>query len=719
MNPTNRRMLIALLLLIFVPLSYYGTHPVDLDVLQAFNQLLLPDLPLSLGNLVNALLDLLPLALLAGVSGGLGRVIISWILNRGQSGHSDWTRAERLALDGMVGLGLMSSLALLVGLSGQFNRIALWGSVVLVALVTWRGVWGWLRDGVTMLRAARFTDKSALLVALFVIAMLGLALLHALIPPVAFDAINYHLVGPARYLEAGAVQAHADNHFLGFPQGVEILYGVAISLFGRDTAAAPIHWWFGVLALLAIGGLITRYLNTSAAWWTVALTMTAWSLWLLFGWPYVDLAMVAYGAGVLIVAARYQAWDGINPVPTTSADHQSPSIPPRLSTIDYRLLTILGLLLGLAVGVKYTTAGLALALGVWLLFNVGRSETTWTQRLSQWLRAGLLIGGVAALTFLPWALKGALLYQNPVYPFLFGGLNWDSLRSTTFSTAGQGLLSTGNLGQLIALPLAATIQGIEKTEGFGFTIGPWVLVLPLLLLVSWNWLDSRAKSLARLGLTFALPALLFWMGMAATSGIGVQTRLALFGLPAAVVLSGVALYGLGRIPSKRLPIQGIAHAIIGLTLVFTLLGALQETGRDAVLPWLTGQLDREAMLDRGLGIYAAMQRELATLPAGSQVRFLYESKSYHCPATITCVPDILFDYWVRPIRQGLTTQAVIESWRAAGDDYVLVFQVGYDFWKTDPRFLTENARFPEVVQLLGTPLWSDPVGAYQLYRLPA
>jgi len=234
---------------------------------------------------------------------------------------------------------LLSSLALLVGLSGQFNRVALWGGVALVAVLTWRGLLGWLRDAAALLRTIRYTEKSTLLVAIFVVLMLALALIHALIPPVAFDAVNYHLVGPARYLRAGAIQAHADNHFLGFPQGVEILYGVAISLFGRDTAAAPIHWWFGVLALLAIGGLINRYLHTStawwtvspsAAWWTVALTMTAWSLWLLFGWPYVDLAIVAYSAGVLIVAARASSQER--------------------SAIDYRLLAILGLLLGLAVG---------------------------------------------------------------------------------------------------------------------------------------------------------------------------------------------------------------------------------------------------------------------------------------------------------------------------------------------------------------------------------
>jgi hypothetical protein len=534
-------------------------------------------------------------------------------------------------------------------------------------------------------------------------------------------------------LQAGVIRAHADNHFLGFPQGVEILYGVAMSLFGRDTAAAPIHGWYGLLALLGIGGLTARHLGARAAWWTVALTLTAWSLWLLFGWPYVDLAMVAYGAGLMIAVSATR-----DPLPASSQKeesaeysilgtgptHQSPITNHQplitnhqLSTIDYRLLTTLGLLLGFAVGVKYTAVGLAFAVAVWLIGRV-YSRPTWRDRLRALLRAGIVIGGVAALTYLPWALKGLLLYQNPVYPFVFGGLNWDSLRATTFSTAGQGLISTGGWGQLLALPLAATIQGVEKGEPFGFTIGPWLLTLPLLLLVSWRWLESPARALARLGLTFGLPALLFWMATAATSGIGVQTRLALFGLPAAAVLSGVALYGLGRIPA-RLPVLRIAHAIIGLTLALTLLGAVQETGRDAVLPYLTGQLDRQAMLDRGLGVYAGMMRELATLPAGSQVRFLYESKSYHCPLTVTCLPDILFDYWVRPLRQGLTTEAVIEAWCTAGDDYLLVYHIGYDFWKTDPRFIAENERFPALIAALGPPAWTDGLAAYSLYDLRA
>jgi hypothetical protein len=808
MNPTNRRILIALLVLLCVPLAYYTTHPIDLNPVEAIGNLLLPNVPLSLAAVGAALLDLLPMLLLGMVGGGLGRAVLGTIhaldsqtgigvgtpfMASDSAPPSSLPRPERLALEGLVGLGLLSIAALIVGLVGQFNRVALWSVVVLIGLLCGRGVIGWLHDLLNMLRGQTHKEAGGevlaplssravfggrrgrgaggeVLVLAFVVVMLTLALLHALIPPVAFDAVNYHLVGPGRYLQDGAIRAHADNHFLGFPQGVEILYGVAMSLFDRDTAAAPIHWWFGLLALLAIGGLVARFLGSGAGWWTVALTLTAWSLWLLFGWPYVDLAMVAYGAGVMVLGSvlgsvhssqftvRSQEQTGGYQLPATSYQPEAqsgqgaggsdqPAIPvgatrrvaptaegrgtprpyesaDRLSAISYQLsatdhqppttshYVLLGLLLGLAVGVKYTAAGLAVAIGVWLLLNTGR-------RWQALLRAGLVVGGVAALAYLPWALKGLLLYQNPVYPFLFGGLNWDSLRAATFSTAGQGLLNTGQVGQLLALPLAATIQGVEKADTFGFSIGPWVLTLPLLLLVSWRWLDERARALARLGLTFALPALLFWMVMAATSGIGVQTRLALFGLPAAAVVSGVAVYGLGRVPAKRLPLNLIGRGVLGLTFAITLLGAVQETGRDAVLPYLTGQLDRPAMLDRGLGVYAGMMRHLETLPTGSQVRFLYESKSYHCPLTITCVPDILFDYWVHPLRQGLDAQGVIESWRAAGDDYVLLFQLGYDFWKTDPRFLTENARFPELLTALGEPLWVDAVKGYSLYRLPS
>jgi hypothetical protein len=839
MNPTNRRILIALLLLVGVLVSYYRTHPINLDLAGAISGLLLPDAPLQPGALLAIPLDTLPMLLLALVGGGLGRAGLRLLTAWRSGGQAEsavtsatpfvsrLSRPERLALEGLIGLGLLSSAALLIGLAGQFNRPALWGLVALVGAVTWRGLVGWARDLLGLLggRSASVVPAAQSsgdapgrvwemrLLLGFIALMLALSLLHALIPPVAFDAVNYHLVGPSRYLTDGAIRAQADNHFLGFPQGVEILYGVAMSLFGRDTAAAPIHGWFGVLALLAIGGLVTRYLGALAGCWTVALTLTAWSLWLLFGWPYVDLAMVAYGAGILVVAGSGQvAGTGYqvpgasyepsaisdqrsatshqppttshqpsatsdqrsatshqppatshqrsatshqppatsHPLPATShqppaTSHQPPAIsyqpsatshqPPatsyqpsatshqplatshQLSTIDYRLSTTLGLLLGLAVGVKYTAAGLALALGVWLLLQA-MQQRGWGSRLRHLLTAGLVIGGVAALAYLPWAFKGLLLYQNPVYPFVFGGLNWDALRATTFSTAGQGLLNIGAVGQWLTLPLAATIQGVEKGDPFGFTIGPWLLTLPLLLLVSWRWLDARARDLAWLALAFALPALAFWMAMAATSGIGAQTRLALFGLPPAAVLTGIAVHGLGRIPSRRLPLRLIAQAILGLTLLLTLLGALQETGRDGVLPYLTGQLDRRAMLERGLGVYAVLMEQLASLPPGSQVRFLYEPKTYHCPPGLACLGDILFDYWVRPLRQGAPdAAAVLAGWRAAGDDYLVVSNTGYAFWQSDPRFLTENARFPELLAALGDPLWQDGAGAYSLYAL--
>src|SRR5262249_51549173 len=132
------------------------------------------------------------------------------------------------------------------------------------------------------------------------------ALLFAVAPPTAFDALNYHLVGPQRYLMVGRITAQTDNHFLGFPQGAEILYGLAMGLFGQETAAAPLHFAFGILGLLAIGGLVRRYTDKATAWLAVTLLVSATSIWLLFGWPYIDLAALAYGAAVLVAVATWR-----------------------------------------------------------------------------------------------------------------------------------------------------------------------------------------------------------------------------------------------------------------------------------------------------------------------------------------------------------------------------------------------------------------------------
>jgi hypothetical protein len=701
MNPYTRRAWIAVVFLLAVAFAYYTTHPIDLSA-PTFAA------PLTANAVPTFPLDLLPLALVALAGGALGHTVLAWTLGPLCSRLS---HAERAALGGVVGLGLLSIGALVLGLVGLYQRVALWAWAAACAALCWRGMTAWLADLWAALRHSlplqmQANDGTArawlwLMIA-FVALMLLTALGLALLPPTAFDAVNYHLVGPARYLRDGRIAAYADNHFLGFPQGAEVLYGMAIGLFNRDTAAAPLHLWFGVLSLLGIGGIVHRYTGRhagrAAAWLACALPLTAWSVWLLFGWAYVDLAMMAYGMAVLVVASL--------------ADGDADAVSDRLRL---RVWVLLGALIGLALGVKYTALGLAVMVGVWALGRLPRGGWAHTLRAVLWV--GVLMGGAAAVLYLPWALKGWLLYQNPVYPFVFGGLNWDSLRTNTFS-GGQGLWGTGGAWQLLILPLAATINGVEKGVGFSASMGPWLLTVPLLLLIAWRGLDTQARDLARLALGLAWPALAYWIVLAAASPIGGQTRLMLFALPVAAVLSALTLYGLLRsFAPPRAWLRPLVWSVLAASLGISAWGALRQAAQQGVGPYLVGQASRAAILQEGLGVYASMMAHLATLPDGARVLFLFESKSYHCPPAITCTPDVLFDNWARPLRLGVaqTAAQLRDQWRAQGVDYVLVFNVGYDFWRDDARFAAENARLPELLALLGAPVWADAVQAYALY----
>lgn len=659
------RVAVALFILIGALIGFYWAHkPLD------------PALLTSAGG---AALDLLTTALIVMVGGGLGRRLTQMLVQ----GDSGLSRPERLALEGSIGLGAISISLLIVGLVGLFNAAVLWLLLIVLGIFNLRLASGWVRDLIAVSRRAAQPETSWTRFLLIVtLLFLSMALLHAFMPPTAYDALNYHLVGPKHYLAAGRIVADPDNLFLGFPQNIEMLYTLALGLLGRDTSAAPLHWVFGLFALLASGGLIKRYTDATHTYLVAALLMSAFSLWSLMGWPYVDLAMLTYGALALVTLERWQ------------------------STQNTRWLIAVGVLAGLALGVKYTGAGLLLAIGGVLLVSQPR----------QIVRNGLIVGFITLLMFLPWALKGLLLYHNPVYPFVFGGLNWDAGRSNTFSTTGTGLLGSPDAWQLPILPIAATIFGVEKGGSFSFTVGPWLLIAPLLLIPDWRWLDARGRSLARLALGFGLPILLFWGVMAALSAIGIQTRLAIMGLPAAVLLAGLALGGLAKWPRKPLDMAFVARALLVLTLIFAGLDALRETARSRAADYLLGNLSRAGYQDENLGIYINAMRELTTLPEGTQVRFMFEPRTYYCPSTIKCSGDILFDYWARALRQGMTWDEVFTAWQDSGDDYLLTFNLGYDFNVQDTRFTIENANFPAALIHFMRPIWTDKVRGYTLWE---
>lgn len=669
------RSVTTLILIIAILTGYFRIHA-------------LPDAAL-ISTLGGALLDILTAVVIVGIAGGLGRGVLRSRVNA----FSDLiSRPERIALEALLGLGIFSTGAVLLGLVGLYRGAAFEVALVIMAVWRARDIIAWLRDAAATARAALRPEtgwtRLLLVVSLFLLVM---ALLHTLAPPAAFDALNYHLVGPQRYLADGRITAQPDNHFLGLSQGAEILYGVGMGLFGRETAAAPLHFAFGLLGLLSVGGLMKRYTDKAAAYLVAALLLSAFSIWLLFGWAYVDLAVMAYSAGAVVCAV---IWRG------QSRGSESPAS---------FLLIMAGVFAGFALSVKYLSGAMLIALLIYAVWNAPR----------QAVRSGLLLLIPAGLVFLPWALKGLLLYGNPLYPFLFGGLNWDAGRTATFSVAGQGLIAAGSAWQLPFLPLTATLLGLEKGGGYSFTIGPWLLTTPFLLLLGWRWLDERGRILARDCALLGLPLLAFWIIMAAWSGIGSQTRLMMMAMPIAALAAGLGLHNLARWARKPLDMTLIVRIFIALTLIFSLLDAARHTIQSKVVPYLMASLSRDEYLatniTSGFDSFVAAMHYLETLPPGSQVRLMFEPRTYYCPSPVTCLGDMLFDHWARPLQGGAAPDEVFADWKVAGDDYLLLFNPGYQFNAQDERFAAENALFPPALERWMTPLWTDEGGWYTVY----
>lgn len=595
------------------------------------------------------------------------------------------TRGERLALESGLGLGGVSLLVLVMGLVGLLQRWALWAFMALLLLIAWPVCRGWLADWRKLVQAAQPKKPWTWFLASFSLLMFGTGLLHALAPPAAWDALMYHLVGPQQYLLEGAIRTQAENHYLGFPQGVEVLYTLTIGLTGRETAAAPIHTVFGGILLLAAAALTRRYTDAATAWLSVALLLGSYSLWLLLAWPYVDLGVMAYTLLTLIAVNQWRETGGT------------------------AWLMIAGVFAGLLVGVKYTAGMVAIALAVYVLWQEPRHA----------LRNLLLLAVPALLVFLPWLAKGLLLYGNPVYPFLFHGVNWDAMRGENFGQTDGGMLRRGTGWQLPLLPVMATIFGIEKGPGYAFTVGPWLLTAPLLLMIGWRWLDDPARTLARRVLPLLGLLLLQWIALAAISDLGAGVRQT---GAAALAMSSVAavlgFYAISCGPNRSFNLNFILRTIVGFTLVLAFIEGLQVTLRHGMPDYFAGQMRRDSYLYNQLGAYGPAMQQLADLPVGSQVRFLWEPRSFYCPAEIVCKGDVLTDFWAAPIARGQMPEAVLEGWRTSGDDYLLVWDIGFDFYTTSDesdRFAEQNSLFPAARDRWLEPVWTDGL-AYTLYR---
>jgi hypothetical protein len=645
--------------------------------------------------------------------GRLGLTLIAWVgtlaLAHGLAvriapSMESFPALPRLALRLGLGLGMISLVTLGLGAVGGLWRVVPWVAVIATVPFTIRGLWS------DLLRTAvhPVPRGPTRLLALFVGLTMLLAVIPAFAPPTAWDALVYHLTGPKLYIAAHRLVQNVDIPHLGFPQAGEMLFTWGMLLAGPELAQV-FHATFAGLTLLLLGS-ITEIYAPGRGWLAAALLAAVPSAVLVAGWAYVEWMTMFAGLAclTLLVWATEGQTGGISESTARAAQESSRwSHPPSAPLGNAGLWGLAGFFAAQAVSTKYTAIGVVGGLSVY---------AAW--RLRPW-RGVAVFAGTAALFTFPYLLKNALLTGNPLYPFFFSGVFWDSLRQGFFSRPGTGLGPTG----LLVAPWEATVWGVEGGvvtghPSYGATLGPLFLVfIPLILLRLRQPQGRRAWFHAFLLASGTMYVL--WLIGLASSHLLLQSRLLFPALPMFVGLAVFGFDSLERIGWPGFSLRYVVGALVTLVLALTLVSTVLSFVTDSPLGVVAGSESQASYNESRLGIYSWVMDRINLLPDGSRVVFLWEPRSYPCSSNIICEPDDITDRWWHLRRLGMTASEIAAQWRSEGVTHILYYEYGAQLIRdaeVDPYLDSDWTQLDRLIDadLEEVERWGD---VYVLYRL--
>jgi 4-amino-4-deoxy-L-arabinose transferase-like glycosyltransferase len=578
-----------------------------------------------------------------------------------------------------LGLGLISLAALALGAIGAVRTEIGWLVVAALAVIGGRSFRAWWHDLRETINALAPTTRFARLALVYCGFVLTVALLQSLAPPTAWDGLAYHLVGPELYLANGQITHPLDLPYLGFPQFGEMLFLFQRLLGGQWSGV--MHWIFTLMTTLLVASEAQRVWSKNIGWIAAAIFLSAETIVLEAGWPYVDLMLAFFSLAAFMCLCQWQ--------------------------IDRtrRGLILAAVFVGLAMATKYSSAPIIVGLA---LIVVIRSDPDKLRSLG-------IFSAVAALVALPWYLKSWLLLGNPFYPFVFGGAFWDSVRAESFGRPATGFLFTAPW-RLLTAPWDATIWGVEAKQGYSATIGPLFLMLVPITLLAWRKFDAGVRRVLSDAVLVCAVTYISWLiGMAASNTL-VQSRLLLPVFPLFAIIAAGAFEVLRGFDRPSLSLQRLGIVLVSIALIATSLKIGLDFGRSEVLPVLSGAETPDQYLTDRLGWYYPVMQALNELGPQASILFLWEPRSFYC--RVDCRPDAMIDQWWHARRTIGALDQIAAHWQQAGVQYVLINTIGYraaletNLDQSTPEDQQALDRF--IAYYLD--LVQDYGGAYQLYR---
>ena len=482
--------------------------------------------------------------------------------------------------------------------------------------------------------------------------MQALALIAALAPPTARDALFYHFAIPKAYVAAGASVVVPGNMATFYPRasrcrscGPMLLAPLCGGRAAEAAAGAIVFAFFPLLLLVVYGWARERHVD--ATWAAIATAMIAAipTAYDVAGSGYVDHALAAYSALAVRGFARWWA------------------------TQDRAFVMPIAIALGGALSIKLTAAFLLTPLALLVLVRSLMAMRN-TQDPGHVAAARITATGAAALVLAavlaaPWPARTWIRTGSPVYPFyasLWAGTapGWDAERSSLY----QSLLSlygdSTPIGYLLApVRLAVSAQPDQPARYDGVLGMGFLLASPLVL---WGlcrgWLDTELC----VALFVSAAMFITWLGSSQ------QIRFLLPALPALAVATAAA----GAAAGARGPGRLWRWAVL----------AAAATGGLVILAWFAeinpvrtvlGGEPRATYLARRLDYYPYYEAINRDLPATARVWLINMRRdTYHLDRPH--FSDFVFEDYslTRYVRAAKSAEEIRTRMRADGITHLLV-----------------------------------------------
>lgn len=411
------------------------------------------------------------------------------------------------------GLGILALLTVVIGLISGFYKtyfLLMYWMLLVCSYVIWRRTSNFnLSASSDCVKnkgkpARLFSGTQELLIILPGILMLGY--FHsALLPPVAYDVLEYHLAAPAEFIRSHSFTIYPRLFYVHLPLNMEMLYTLGMFFENAVDALSPKLINFGFLLLLVLGVYFAIRESGLASGWAVLGTIL-----LLVNNIILRSARDAFNdlAVSLWVSMALSAWYFWIKQPEK----------------NYVWLFFAGIFMGLGIGVKYPVIYLYLIPFLLVLLPVSirialdkyrperfHSSLPGISITKEFIKIYLLFLAGVVLAFLPWAVKNWLINHNPVYPFLsilFAAPNWSLAQEkfylNTFKPVTpwqveywQGVLRrTGSIGILYILPplLAFVLPADNIFKRWRIKV---LVLFSILAYLIWNlWANSADRYLS-------------------------------------------------------------------------------------------------------------------------------------------------------------------------------------------------------------------------------